>query len=266
MELYGADVAGPEPAMPGAGATNPKIASQVGAVSGSTGGAPDIPPELSYLGRYNKAMDLLEGQGEQQRKDIAQTYDANRGSVLSAMASRGMMDSSMNQMAQKSVTESEADALARLDEALGIQKLNTMGQYSGDYLGAQSNALNREQSSSDTMLSNLYGMRGGANSERLNLMGRNTDQMLNVRSNFSIQGPSWQNPMDAVTSGLQNWTTYEQNQDAQAAAESAQNQAEIMGYVGLGTNIAATAATPYLWANALAPKTTPWPSGISGVW
>lgn len=86
--------------------------------------------------RLNEAMSMLEGAGEQARKDINERYNDSVGNATASLAARGLLGTGVVDTATGAARNDAAAAEGRLNEALRGERLNTFGQFSGDVAAA----------------------------------------------------------------------------------------------------------------------------------
>ena len=192
--------------------------------------------------RQATAMSMLQGMGDQTRKDINTQYNANAGNIQAGLASRGLGNSTILSSMQTGNERERAGSLGRLDESLRNQALNTYGAYSGDVLNAQGTY------GQNTL--NMYGQLGASvmdlqNQNRANQLGWNQNigaQALNYGSsantnfmnalqgtNFAYPDNSWLAANQALGQGLGG---YEGTQDAMNLQRKIANQNMVGNLVG----------------------------------
>lgn len=93
--------------------------------------------ERGYEDRYRKAMAMLEGMGEQERRDIARSYRSLRGQQQAELTGRGFSGTTVGANLRAGTMREERDALGRLESTLRQQRIGTHGAYSGDILSAR---------------------------------------------------------------------------------------------------------------------------------
>jgi len=98
----------------------------------------------ALTGRYDKAMGMLEGLGDQERKDIIKAYGERGAQVKSDLVRRGMGGTTINPTMQLGVDRERTDAIGRLEERLRQQQLGTHAQLSGDIASGISQLGNRD--------------------------------------------------------------------------------------------------------------------------
>jgi hypothetical protein len=91
-----------------------------------------------YEGRTKEGLAMLEGMGQQQKKDIEHSYSNKSQSMKSDMASRGLGGTAVGAVMDRGIERDKQDAMGRLDESLRRQKFNAYSSMSGDTLGARS--------------------------------------------------------------------------------------------------------------------------------
>jgi hypothetical protein len=102
-----------------------------------------------YQDREDTAMSMLNGLGDQEKKDLEQNWKEQQAAGTQNMISSGLTGTTiMPTMNMGYEREKNAD-LSRLNERLQEQKLDTYGTYSGDKLSA-SNAVKNSQIATDT--------------------------------------------------------------------------------------------------------------------
>lgn len=85
-----------------------------------------------YDQRTSDVMGLLEGQGTQARRDIAETARKNLSATQQQLARSGFGGGQFTQAAQQGAQREQSDALGRLNEALAAQKADAYMKTSGD--------------------------------------------------------------------------------------------------------------------------------------
>lgn len=110
-----------------------------------------------YEKRLATGMGFLENAGVQQSKDITASWEQQKGKGAQNLASAGFYNSTiMPTMQMGYETQKQAD-LARLNESINQQKLQTYGQLSGDALSSNQRYLNFKENRTDTYPDmNLY--------------------------------------------------------------------------------------------------------------
>ncbi len=94
-----------------------------------------------YQARTDRAMGMVEQMGVQQRKDINERYSSMASNQASDMKARGMAGTTVMPSMAAGVERERSGALGRLDETLMQNRLNVYGQYSGQQLGYQQQAM-----------------------------------------------------------------------------------------------------------------------------
>ena len=89
-----------------------------------------------YQDRYKRGMSMLEGMGNQERRDINTNYDNLGAQTHDYGVGRGLSGTTVMPGLQRGVARGRSDALGRLDETLRQQQIGLDTQLSGDYLGA----------------------------------------------------------------------------------------------------------------------------------
>jgi hypothetical protein len=87
-----------------------------------------------YVGRYGRAMGLLEKLGGQQKADAAQRYDQQTASMQQDLTSRGLAGTTILPTMKLGVQREKSDALNRIDQQITQQRMNADASLSGDTL------------------------------------------------------------------------------------------------------------------------------------
>jgi hypothetical protein len=90
-----------------------------------------------YRDRYARGMGYLQGQGEQAKKDINQSYDNLNSSQQQNLASRGLLNSTISGSMQTGVERKRQDSLNTQRESTNRQYLDTDSRLSKDTLDFQ---------------------------------------------------------------------------------------------------------------------------------
>jgi len=102
-----------------------------------------------YEKRLATGMGYLDTAGVQQSKDIAANWEAEKGKGVQNLVDSGMYNSTIQPtMKMGYETQKQAD-LARLNENLNQQRLQTYGQLSGDALSSNQRFLNFQENRTD---------------------------------------------------------------------------------------------------------------------
>jgi hypothetical protein len=88
-----------------------------------------------YTAGRRRSDELLGKLGEQQRRDTDSTFDRNRGSITQGMINRGLTNTTVTNNALTGNERDRASALARLEEQLTRQRLDTEYGQLQDQLG-----------------------------------------------------------------------------------------------------------------------------------
>ena len=88
-----------------------------------------------YRDRYDRGIGILEGMGDQSRRDIDASYAGQASRMGQDMVGRGLSGTTVAQSMQMGVERERQGAVGRLDESLRQQHLQTDAQLSGDKLG-----------------------------------------------------------------------------------------------------------------------------------
>lgn len=132
--------------------------------------------------RTTQGLALLEGAGEQTRRDINQQFDELGGTIAQNLTSRGLGGTTIAPTLQQGVERERAGGLGRLDEIIRQQQVNTFTTLSGDEFGAR-----QDQLGQGTNLGfNVLGAQG-------NIAGRgfdvtNQNFLTNVSQVYDIEG------------------------------------------------------------------------------
>lgn len=89
-----------------------------------------------YDDRYTRNMQYLEGQGEQERRDINRAFNNQQSQVNADLTRRGMASSTIMPAARAGVERRRRDAIGGLEERLRGQRIATDAGLSGDAASA----------------------------------------------------------------------------------------------------------------------------------
>lgn len=87
-----------------------------------------------YQDRWQRAMAQLQGVGDQQRKDLNQRYDNNKGAVDQSLIARGMSNSTVSDSLKMGNERERNNAINRLEESLTRERLGYDTGLQGDLL------------------------------------------------------------------------------------------------------------------------------------
>ena len=161
------------------GAMGSNIAQMYGSVAGGL--------DQRYQDRYDTAMKMLQGAGEQAKKDILTAGQAAQSRGEADLVSRGLASTSVLPAERRAYQESTQNSLGRLNESLRQQALGVHSGLSGEQLNALrsmlAQGLNSQTGLMGRQLSALE--RGGSNignvaGNRLAFMERRTDSYPDV--------------------------------------------------------------------------------------
>ena len=87
--------------------------------------------------RYDRNMGYLEGQGEQERRDINESFDNQNVRLKGDLQRRGLTGSTILPSMQQGLERRRSDSLGGLNERVNRQKISTDSALSGDIANAQ---------------------------------------------------------------------------------------------------------------------------------
>lgn len=137
--------------------------------------------------RYARGMKILEGAGEQTRKDINTSYDANAGSIEADLASRGLDNSTIRSNLLQGNLRERRDTLGRLDESLRGQRLETDANLSGDVINAERSAAIGSNALLQSRTSGRQSLAGSLGGALLDKQDANTQQRVSFDSSIGTQ-------------------------------------------------------------------------------
>lgn len=115
-----------------------------------------------YAGRTATGMGMLQGYGQQARRDINQQYDASGRNQLADLQSRGLGSSTVRSSIAQGNERQRGDALNRLGESVQGMRTGLYSQLSGEQLGHANQA---QQFGSNLQLAGLQGQQGVADAQ-----------------------------------------------------------------------------------------------------
>jgi hypothetical protein len=90
-----------------------------------------------YENRYQRGMDLLNGLGDQEKRDVTESYQKLGAANQQDMTNRGLTGTTIMPTMRAGIERERQDALSRVNERLQREQLMTDAGLSGDALGAQ---------------------------------------------------------------------------------------------------------------------------------
>jgi hypothetical protein len=132
--------------------------------------------------RQATGMALLEGMGDQARKDIDRDYKASGNAQQMQLAQRGFGSGSLLTGALRGNERERQDAQGRLNESLRGQRLNTYGALSGDVLNTQGNNFSNRMNLSSGLEQGRMGLLGQNFGGLMSLLGGQSAERLNLGS------------------------------------------------------------------------------------
>jgi hypothetical protein len=94
-----------------------------------------------FSGRESDLLGMLEGAGDQARKDIDQDFAESESSRMQDLARRGLTGSTVSSSIAAGTERDKQDAIGRLNEALRGERVGLAERTSADTLGAKGSAL-----------------------------------------------------------------------------------------------------------------------------
>lgn len=170
--------------------------------------------EGQFQDRLNTGMGLLEGQGEQGRRDIKEAARVNAAAAQQQLARSGFGGGQFLAGVQTGKTREEAAATNRLNELLGAQKFDAYKGLSGDLMGARERGLADRTNLDTTLTQNRQKTQQGMNVEGFNLGQDYADKGMNL---LAQQGAD----KAAYNQNLQNILNTQANAYSSAAGNAA---------------------------------------------
>lgn len=90
-----------------------------------------------YQDRYDTGIGMLEGWGDQERRDLQRDFDTALEADQANLRARGLGSSTITSTAQLGNQRERSEAMARLNERLNRERLGVHERLSGDLLGSQ---------------------------------------------------------------------------------------------------------------------------------
>lgn len=170
-------------------------AEQAGLLSSFDQGAGDL--LTAALNRQQEGMGILEGMGEQSRKNINRQFDAAQSRNLQEMQARGLGDSTLLSGARTATERERAGALGDLDESLRGQRFDAFSSLSGDVMNTRG-----------ANFANRMGLLGTQSDQRLGLSDALATGGFDLRSGFRTDLANTMNQFDTdrFNMGQQNRT------------------------------------------------------------
>lgn len=112
--------------------------------------------------RTQTGMGMWEGYGQQQAKDIAQSYAARGGSIMQQLHSSGLGGSTVAPSMMLGNEREKQDALARLGEQITSQKFGAYSQLTGDQATAIQHYMQLEAQAAPTWSDVAQAARSGS--------------------------------------------------------------------------------------------------------
>jgi hypothetical protein len=128
-----------------------------------------------YQSRYDKAMEILEGMGSQERADIMQNWNNLSDKQAQSLIESGFGNSTVMKSMRQGAKRQETADIARLEERLRGQKVGVHSDLSGDKLSAISGLKQNEVA----QLANILG-------SKLGFMERREDEYPSVELYTSL--------------------------------------------------------------------------------